>query len=513
MMKRKVLFLTVLAMAAGIAASTFDAQTALTQGVLIGEQWLTDYDMDPYVTYGNGHLQEIHLTEQDAAVYPQLAQALEAYNTKTQSDLTELFHTYCEGARTDRKTSSWEYEAAVETDIYVRRADEEVFSFMVNEYSYSGGAHGYYSFVGHNYRTATGEVISLSDVVKDDAQFRQVVEQKLRDKYGDYLEPDLTDRLESYAVSGGEYEYDWRMDGTGIYVIFNPYAIAPYAAGAQQIHIGFEEYPALFTGEFHKQEGAFVYQICPWLDDTVDPDGDGERQTFAIENGYDEYSNMNSLTVQLGEKSATIGNLYYYDPLYFLFHLEDGRNYLYADLTSENDSHAIETFDLNHASPVWVGETYAGFGMLWDMERDIGMDQVPTDPDYFVLNTRMQLLSTHTGQRVNRVGASGMPQPVGTSWYTANAYAPVTLKVVRDFPVTLIDEASLELPAEEMTGTEGYIRAGESVTIWRSDGRSMLDLQREDGSAARVYIDTNDWPHTINGEDENSYFEQLFYAG
>ena len=125
----------------------------------------------------------------------------------------------------------------------------------------------------------------------------------------------------------------------------------------------------------------------------------------------------------------------------------------------------------------------------------------------------MQLLSTHTGQRVNRVGASGMPQPVGTSWYTANAYAPVTLKVVRDFPVTLIDEASLELPAEEMTGTEGYIRAGESVTIWRSDGRSMLDLQREDGSAARVYIDTNDWPHTINGEDENSYFEQLFYAG
>ena len=253
--------------------------------------------------------------------------------------------------------------------------------------------------------------------------------------------------------------------------------------------------------------------LCEWLDDRIDPDGDGLERILELPKEYDEYGNLNTLTVRVDRLSAAVNDLFYYSPAFYLFCMEDGRAYLYADVAVENDYHLLEIFDLSGDAPRWAGEEYGGFGMLWDSEREESALHIPTGPDCFALNKRLHLLSTHTGQRENRIGEDGLPQPAGTLWYTANENAMITLQVVKDIPATIIDEAALSLPAEDMTGTEGYIRAGESVKIWRSDGWSMMDLRREDGSAARIYIDNNDWPHTINGEDESSFFEQLYYAG
>ena len=49
--------------------------------------------------------------------------------------------------------------------------------------------------------------------------------------------------------------------------------------------------------------------------------------------------------------------------------------------------------------------------------------------------------------------------------------------------------------------------------ITRTDGDSFVDVRRGDGSTVRILIDTNVWPRTIEGEDEKSFFETLYYAG
>ena len=511
-MKRLFLGSCAAAVIFGIASCVCTA-AAPAHSVLLKTEYLSDYDEEAGKSYGSGHLQMPELAAEDAAEYPALSQVLASLGAEMSAEQKARFEEYTAWARESANGSDWDFEAYLQTDIYIRRVDDSAFSFIMTYSDYSGGAHGYYSSTGYSYRTADGGKISLTEVVADDAAFRDVVCGKLREKYGESLYEDFEEILGSYSVSGNEYEYNWVLDPDGVRVMFNPYELAPYASGAQQVLIRFDEYPQVFTGAFGAQEGAFARQIHGQFDEEADINGDGIAEVFSVTENYDENYTMTGITVSVGDESTTLDGLYFYDPFYMLMHTGDGHWYLYADITTENDYRMIEVFTLDGGKPVFAGEVDAGFGSVWNSAEQTGGRLIPVTPEEFILGYRIQLLSTHTGQRKNRVGEDGMPQTLYTQWYTANELSPVTLKVVRDIPATVADDESLDLPAEEMTGTEGYIHAGETVTIWRSDGSSMIDLKREDGSAARVHIDTSGWPHTINGEDESSYFEQLYYAG
>jgi len=303
------------------------------------------------------------------------------------------------------------------------------------------------------------------------------------------------------------------MDRTGIHVMFNPYMIAPYATGAPHIFLGFSQYPDLFTDAFRAQQGSWVFQVSDWLDNEIDLTGEGVYQRFVIEEDTDEYGTTRNLTVHFGSSSATAADLYCYDITPLIMHTADGRSYLYVDAVTDNDYHMLTVFDLTGSSVQWTGNESGGFGMLYDNIRQASLFTLPLKPEYFYINDRIQFLSTFTGRRPWQLGTDGMPVPAGTAWYTAWSGSAVMLRVIRDIPVTLIDASCMDQDAEEMTGKEGYLHPGEYVSIWRSDGDSMIDVKRTDGSAARIYIDSTGWPRTINGEDENSYFERLYYAG
>ena len=494
------------------------AETGADPGrsVLISQTYLYDNDSETYQTYGTGTIRGIRLGKEQAGKYPALAAALDKFSTDQLETLTDQFWEYSGYSRSAHNDGGWEFEAFIETDIKLRRFDDQVLSFVVDYSDYSGGVHGYYSYNGFNYNAQTGEEIQLSDVIADAAGLRSVVVQKLHETYGDYLEPDLDGILSGYSLDGGSPGYNWVLEHDGISIMFNPYAIGPYAAGAQHVHIGFLEYPNLFTGTYHAQEGAYAFQIHGWLDEQIDPDGDGVYEDFAITQEYEEYdgdmryAGRISIGVKLGQGSCSLDDVYYYECQPLFMHTAEGRNFLYAELGMENDYHMIEVFDLNNPSPFWVGTIDAGFAGRWNEELELYSREIPADPTALTLVTRMQMLSTYDGRRAYSVNKDGMAM-TADHYYFADEESPVKLRTIRPLPVTFLKVSGPNDPGTE--SATGFVPAGQELTIWRTNDTDTIDLKMGENGIVRVKYDSVGWPRTIAGEEESTFFEQLYYAG
>ena len=209
---------------------------------------------------------ELEMPEASAKAYPKLKRALDRYNRSrvrladdTLEDMRAEIATMKEegypfyGAYTDKET------------INIRRCDEDVFSFVRVTDWYGGGAHGYSGFYGTSFDVEKGRVIELTDLIPSENAdaLREAVTKELREAYdkteaGYELWFDLEGYMEHYSVDADpdaevDYEddykvaYTWVLDPQGVTFFFIPYALAAYAAGAQQVTILFDEYPELFT--------------------------------------------------------------------------------------------------------------------------------------------------------------------------------------------------------------------------------------------------------------------------
>ena len=496
--KAGVLLAGLLGTAAGLHAG---AQGAVLEGIAIRETYLYSYQEDPYETYGSGHISTLTPGPDVTETHPALAETLEALQEKMTADFTEEFNNYAEGIREERKDFPSDKEASLTTDLFLRRADDQVLSFLLNYSSYAGGAHGYYSYLGYNFDTETGEEIALGDVVVSLEQLTGVLDSRLKELYPDWSGSSLAE----FDYKDGNYPYIWVMEPQGITVYFNPYEIASYADGVMKVDILFDEEPDLFTDRYGKADGAYSCQLTEWPEEYFDLDGDGDAERIAVGGEYDENGTRTKLTVEAGDKSAVREDVYAYDEKPVLMHTADGSFYLYLELLEDNDYRYIEVFSLDAEEPSWVGTVDAGFARSWDSTTDALLDILPVDPECFVLNERMNVLGTYSGSRHCAVMQGGMPEPLDAFYSVASA-APLT--TVRELPVQKLDPDTLD-----PTGEADAVPAGETLIFVRTNGEDLADFKRPDGSFVRVQLDSAGWPRTINGEDEASYFEQLFYAG
>ena len=233
MCKRRKIWILCAAMCslAGMLPVQAGAEGSSPDALIVKKTYLRDYDEGTWETYGTGTFQTAGLSAEDEAAFPGLAAAIRQDSDALREELTALYEESCADARVARSEYEHEYEAAVETKILARRSDAQVVSFLVYEYTYMGGAHGYYFYTGYNYGTSTGEKLSLEQIVADPALFVQVIGEKVEEKYPGHVDYSLGDPLDNYTFSGGTYEYNYCLDPDGVLIIFNPYEIAAYASG------------------------------------------------------------------------------------------------------------------------------------------------------------------------------------------------------------------------------------------------------------------------------------------
>ena len=486
---------------------------------LIKGEWSDSYYKDD--DYSNKLVEMkygvIALTGEDEKRYPELAQVLKKLSEENKNTILTDYENLKSQAEDDLKAAKeGGYEVytpySTECSFYVNRADNRVLSLGKSGYDYWGGAHGTGYSTGCNYNARTGEELRIQDVVTDVDTFAGLIEAKVYESglTRDDLFLDEEETLKDYILkAAADHTLNWEITNEGVTVWFNPYEISYYAAGMPSGSVSFAGHPEVFSDYYAETVRTYVYAIEGLDVSDIDFDGDGKADELSVWASMDEYGTYEALKVSMNgvETSKDIW-AYSYDP--YILHTADGKNYLYVICGSDNDYRMLEVFDLNGSSAVYVGEVNnCGLrAQLLDASSYLYGEELLTDPENFYLESRMEVLSTYSASRRYHVGADGMPvadedfYQVDTSTYEWRE----ALTAKKDVPCVQVAEDG------SVTADNAVIPAGTKLTLYRTDGSSLVDLKAGD-TLYRIEVDHSEWPYTINGVEEEEYFDGIMYAG
>ena len=97
------------------------------------------------------------------------------------------------------------------------------------------GAHGMYYQNGYTYDVKTGKKLGILDFVNDKEELRAYLKKWIQDKSDEYgFFDEAPNAIDAYI--DGEYELQFYIN-KDLTVMFQPYDIAPYAAGLIEVKL------------------------------------------------------------------------------------------------------------------------------------------------------------------------------------------------------------------------------------------------------------------------------------
>ena len=316
-----------------------------------------EYDTD--YQYFRGKIKCVQLTDDS---HPKLKEAVDKYF----SDSIKNFNQSCESYLEDSKKANqklskdqedndgaenefvYDYTAHYSYDISceVTRCDDKILSIKLEEYTFTGGAHGTTNEYGVTFDVQTGEILEndsfdvFKDVVKEEILNRidNSSEEAVSSLFDDYKET-IDHHFDVGFASLGVY-----FNETGIVVSFQQAEIIPYAAGIPTFNIpysklvGFDE-KYLPEGEFYTVEIS-----ANGFAEMVDVNGDGEESPVYLETIPDEDLG-DSYILHVGDDTIENGGddaFYMCTPMFV--HSSTG-NYFILDCVGMSDYHTTYLYD------------------------------------------------------------------------------------------------------------------------------------------------------------------------
>lgn len=461
--------------------------------------WECEYHSDSYyedILLMNGHYDTLYLKTEG---YPALSEAVASYNRSRSVDFQKYFDVLKESAMEIYKeygADSFIGPYVAESQMHVRRGDMQVLSLVETCYSYEGGAHGNSFYTSLNLDVQTGREIALEETVSDKTLLPGILAAELLEKYPDttFWTEDLEELLKEY-VEPSEEEYapsfTWTLDYEGITFYFSDYELSSYADGCQEITLTYTEYPKLLNADyFEKVDKHYVSFLTDnrkgW---NMDINGDGMTDYVNVSAGYNTEFNMyDSISVTVNG-NVFEQEIYFYDYDTYFVKSEDD-NYLYIQHRSDSDFESVSVYRITENSVEYIDDfsnSLVGF----------------SNSLHFKVSKRMDMLSTYNALAECTLGENGMPKE------TDGVYI-----VEGEVLLTSTDVISAKLLDEEgnLTETVYDFPAGTEFTLRSTDGASYVDVEAGDGKGCRFYTNPG-WPPVINGQDAESCFEALWYAG
>ncbi|MFZ6015446.1 MAG: DUF3298 and DUF4163 domain-containing protein [Patescibacteria group bacterium] len=187
--------------------------------------------------------------------YPDFSGGDDLISKKINQDVYDHVQTELNNFLNEFKASEHEYDPGpwfLSISYYVNRNDNAFVSIIMQASVYMGGAHPNSYFNTFNYNLEeSGKLMTIEDVFNPMAEKVDIKTGKKR-YYLDFISDYTINELMSRDLS----DEDWVMDGAGpssenfknfhltqdrIIFIFDPYQVAPYAAGPQEVFILFED--------------------------------------------------------------------------------------------------------------------------------------------------------------------------------------------------------------------------------------------------------------------------------
>ncbi len=221
---------------------------------------------------------------------------------KINADLEEYYKTFSTNNNETAEMAREDYAASLEEDGWdfpgystdisaeVTRMDENIVSFRITLYDFTGGAHGNYGSTGRNYSVKTGALLVFDEISEDYEAFHATVLDymiNLADTpaYKDKLfgPPSKAD-LDSTLFDGD----GWIFTQSGISFLVPPYSLGPYASGEISFRLPYEKAYELGLKADFRYDGNFVdkrYYICKYDPETFEPVVDGDPDCYFDLNG------------------------------------------------------------------------------------------------------------------------------------------------------------------------------------------------------------------------------------
>ncbi|MBO5154383.1 MAG: DUF3298 domain-containing protein [Eubacterium sp.] len=471
--------------------------------------------------------QSLLLDEESAKAYPNLAKALEGLRDEHASVMETTMNSMMESFQEVVVEGGFGTDLLDRTTRTVERADGNYFSFVEQNESYYGGAHGGYMITGMTFDVNTGARVTLSDIVTDADECKAVVAKLLNDHFGDIFYDDVHKLIAEYELDG----FTWSMDLFGITLYFNQYELAPYAAGMQIVDLAYEDYPDLLDGSYFEPQEQYVLELYAYEECVVDLNSDGVKETITVDRSVDEYDYYT--TEILLNNQMIKSDVEDYSAECYLVKCKDAA-YLYVFHRMESDYSVLEVFDLTTGTLVPWGDGNSNLfmpGTYVSREED-GRYYYETNcpvfvnPEQFYLSSRLDTLSTYNGTKKYHVGEQGLPvsdDQVYTvdAGFLLKAKTGIPCKVMKE-DGTVIDENGV-LPA----GTFFKIVSATKTEVWgvraidyvpESEEYDLnyfmvnTDTMYDTDTLYYIQLDSENGD-TINGTNIWELLDGLMYAG
>ena len=205
-------------------------------------------------------------------------------------------------------------ELASSRTVSVERLDNRVLTLLYNDYSFTGGAHGFYGYTGCCFDLNTGKLLSLEDLSADD----EALSSFLLDYMVNTVEndPELAQRIDMNLYDEGTAyaavlspllrQGSWYFDGEGLVIFSSLYEISSYAAGPIFFHIPYAELrghvdelwlpePVEGSGSLKLAAGGEALPDSSPIIDKLDVDGEGEALYLIV------HGSVRNLRIARGE--------------------------------------------------------------------------------------------------------------------------------------------------------------------------------------------------------------------
>lgn len=422
--------------------------------------------------------------------YDALKTAVSQWQTATLENLQVYIDSCTESAKEHSEQTTDFYGYSVSQTYQVMRSDTRILSILEDYYEYAGGAHPSYYISGINFDAVTGKRLTLEDIAVNPEEFQQQALAYVLDylKNSDVGQEDgFYDDYES-IIQETYSNTSWYFTAAGITFVYNPYEIAPYAAGNFEITLPAAEFEPLLKEEY-RTSATTGYAYIP-TDEVVTfsntATGDTHYLSLNIEKvmqsyGSEEefsYITLNSEKTPVAEWSSWLQNCY-------LIHQPNGRILLAAENSFMSDDYEMTLFDISNGSLEKVDSVYAAIAAP-------GVDTI-------TLSTYLYVLGTYTGYRTYDISGNSI-QPLGEEFYIPHSYSNLT--------------TIKELPATDSTGAEVLLPVGSVLKPVATDEESYIRLKDiATDSEYTVHFTRDEYHITIDGIDEYEYFEMIPYAG
>ena len=378
-----------------------DAQTLSLQKQLYGF-----YEWDDDVLLMQSEFSHVTLWQEDAAKYPELAEALEQTANMIKRSMEDEYDNLC---ATVREELPWAGETSVSTlDIQVRRADSVVLSLLSDSYSDYGWIEDFRGMHGTNYDAQTDLELALNDVVDVNNDLADAVANELN-RHQWACDFDYRDAVQAYFANTPYDGFSWTLDYNGVTFYFADGDLEEPGNGGKTATVSFAEYPELFYEKYMVVPSAYMVELPMDSSYFTDLDGDGDLEELNVTGYFDGDVGMYT---KFGVYADADGSFQYEDCFadgFIPYYVKtvDGKHYLYLFCEQDEGSGPIPmmlliVFDVSGGKLTRVGEMNAAPGYIPD-----GIYRIPTDPKDFYLD---DFDSMAQDMMAFTVGPTGLPE-------------------------------------------------------------------------------------------------------